>query len=273
MADLPDVFYYHLLQLLLRHVAAGVPADSGFDLRSAGWLGVLALLGMGIGNVLGGWVSDVGSKRWGRRLGRRLPGMLGPPLAAGGFLAAMWTTHRFASAAVFAAAAGLISMAIPPAWAVCLDIGGRHAGVMGGMMTNCGCLGGAFSTVLCRDDGWEVWRGDSCGHMSERTPMRSPFVEPDCLHVRLKITAAMEAHGFRHYPFEFWHYSKGDAMQHLLSGNPQPAPYGPVDWDSRTNEVVPVRDPAVPLNPIAVIEREITAALCRIADADRSHDH
>jgi D-alanyl-D-alanine dipeptidase len=128
-------------------------------------------------------------------------------------------------------------------------------------------------TVLRRDDGREVWRGDSCGHMSERTPMRSPFVEPDCLHVRLEITAAMEAHGFRHYPFEFWHYSKGDAMQHLLSGDPQPAPYGPVDWDSRTNEVVPVRDPTVPLNPLAVIEREITAALCRIEDADRSHDH
>jgi D-alanyl-D-alanine dipeptidase len=128
-------------------------------------------------------------------------------------------------------------------------------------------------TVLRRDDGREVWRGASCGHMSERTPMRSPFVEPDCLHVRLEITAAMEAHGFRHYPFEFWHYSKGDAMQHLLSGDPQPAPYGPVDWDSRTNEVVPVRDPTVPLNPLAVIEREITAALCRIEDADRSHDH
>jgi D-alanyl-D-alanine dipeptidase len=128
-------------------------------------------------------------------------------------------------------------------------------------------------TVLHRDDGREVWRGNSCGHMSERTPMRSPFVEPDCLHARLEITAAMEARGFRHYPFEFWHYSKGDAMQHLLSGDPQPAPYGPVDWDSRTNEVAPVRDPAVPLNPIAVIEREITAALSRIADADRSHDH
>lgn len=71
----------------------------GFDLRSAGWLGALALVGMGIGNVLGGWASDVGSKRWGRRLGRRLPGMLGPPLAAVAILAAMWTTHGFASAA------------------------------------------------------------------------------------------------------------------------------------------------------------------------------
>ena len=120
----------------------------GFDLRSAGWLGALALVGMGIGNVLGGWASDVGSKRGGRRLGRRLPGMLGPPLAAVAILAALWTTHGFASAALFAAAAGLISMAIPPAWAVCLDIGGRHAGVMGGMMTTCGCLGGAVSTMV-----------------------------------------------------------------------------------------------------------------------------
>jgi MFS family permease len=74
--------------------------------------------------------------------------MLGPPLAAVAILAAMWTTHGFASAALFAAAAGLISMAIPPAWAVCLDIGGRHAGVMGGMMTTCGCLGGAVSTMV-----------------------------------------------------------------------------------------------------------------------------
>lgn len=120
----------------------------GFDLRPAGWLGALAVVGMVIGNVVGGWASDVGSKRRGRRLRRRLPGMLGLPLAAGAILAAMWTTHGLASTALFAAAAGLISMAISPAWAVCLDIGGRHAGVVGGTMTTCGCLGGAVSTMV-----------------------------------------------------------------------------------------------------------------------------
>jgi len=118
-------------------------------------------------------------------------------------------------------------------------------------------------SVLRRDDGREVWRGNPYVHMSERTPMRSPFVEPDALRNRLAITDLMESHGFMHYPFEFWHYSKGDAMAHLLSGDPRPAPYGPVDWDPRSGEVVPVIDAFSPLNPLDVIEREIAASVRR----------
>ena len=120
----------------------------GFDLRSAGWLGGLTLVSMGIGNVVGGWASDLGSRRWGRRLGRRLPGMLGLPLAAIAILVAMSTRHGLGSALLFVGAAGLVSLAIAPAWAVCLDIGGRHAGVVGGIMTTSGCLGGAVSTTV-----------------------------------------------------------------------------------------------------------------------------
>lgn len=118
-------------------------------------------------------------------------------------------------------------------------------------------------SVLYRDDGREVWRGNPYLHMSERTPMRSPFVEPDALRNRLAITDVMESHGFMHYPFEFWHYSKGDAMSHLLSDDPRPAPYGPVEWDPRSGEVVPVIDALSPLNPLDVIEQEIAAAVRR----------
>ena len=121
-------------------------------------------------------------------------------------------------------------------------------------------------SVLRRDDGSEVWRGNPYLHMSERTPMRSPFVEPDALRNRLAITDVMESHGFMHYPFEFWHYSKGDAMAHLLSGDPRPAPYGPVDWDPRSGDVVPVVDAFSPLNPLDVIEREIASAVRRIEE-------
>ncbi len=115
-------------------------------------------------------------------------------------------------------------------------------------------------SVFRRDDGEEVWRGNPYLEMSERTPMRSPFVEEEALRNRLDITALMERHGFIHFPFEFWHYNKGDAMGHLLSGQPAPAGYGPVHWDPTSNKVAACDDPLTPLNPLPVIEREIAAA-------------
>ena len=63
-------------------------------------------------------------------------------------------------------------------------------------------------------------RGNPYLEMSERTPMRSRFVEADALRNRLDITAMMEAHGFIHSPFEFWHFNQGDALGHVLSDHP-----------------------------------------------------
>ena len=97
-------------------------------------------------------------------------------------------------------------------------------------------------------------------------PARPSLAEVPLADLSFAITDVMESLGFMHYPFEFWHYSKGDAMAHLLSGNPRPAPYGPVDWDPRSGEVVPVIDAFSPLNPLDVIEREIAAAVRRIGE-------
>jgi D-alanyl-D-alanine dipeptidase len=118
-------------------------------------------------------------------------------------------------------------------------------------------------SVIRREDGSEVWRGNPYLEMSERTPMRSPFVEADAIRNRLEITAVLEAHGFIHFPYEFWHYNQGDAMGHILSGQPAPARYGAVHWDPKTNHVTPVDDPLRLLNPLDVIEREIAAAMRR----------
>ena len=118
-------------------------------------------------------------------------------------------------------------------------------------------------SVFRRDDGTEVWRGNPYLEMSERTPMRSPFVEPDALQNRLEITAMLEAHGFVHFPFEFWHFNQDDAMGNLLTGRAAPARFGPVYWDSKANRVTAVDDPLSPLVPVPVFEREIAAALQR----------
>jgi D-alanyl-D-alanine dipeptidase len=118
-------------------------------------------------------------------------------------------------------------------------------------------------SVFHRDDGREVWRGNAYLEMSERTPMRSRFVKPEHIENRLAITQVMESHGFMHFPFEFWHFNKGDAGDHILNHNPAPCRYGPVHWNPATNEVTPVADPLSPLNPLPVIENEIAAALRR----------
>lgn len=118
-------------------------------------------------------------------------------------------------------------------------------------------------SVFDRDTRREIGRGGPYLEMSERTPMRSPFITEGDLQNRLEITAIMESHGFMHFPFEFWHYNKGDAGAHVLTGNPSPARYGPVNWDSQTNQVTPVVSPMDPLTPLSVIELEIAAAMAR----------
>ena len=118
-------------------------------------------------------------------------------------------------------------------------------------------------SVFRRDDGTEVWRGNSYLEMSERTPMRSPFIEAADLQNRLEITSMMELHGFIHFPYEFWHYNQGDAIGHVLGSQPAPALYGPVHWEMQTNRVTPYDDPLSPLNPLSMIEKEIDAAINR----------
>ena len=122
-------------------------------------------------------------------------------------------------------------------------------------------------SVLRREDHTEVWRGGPYLEMSERTPMRSPYISAEELDNRLAITAMMEARGFMHFPQEFWHFNKGDAGAHILTGNPAPCRYGPVNWNPESNEVSAVPDPMSPLNPLPVIEREIEAALQRVKNA------
>ena len=116
-------------------------------------------------------------------------------------------------------------------------------------------------SVFRRDDGSEVWRGKPYLEMSELTPMRSPFISEQELQNRLDITAMMEARGFMHFPYEFWHYNKGDALGHILTGLPAPARYGAVHWDPTTNTVTAYDDPVSPINPLNVLEKEIAAAV------------
>ena len=131
----------------------------GFDLKAAGWLAMWPLLCMAAGVAFGGWLSDVLTRRWGSRSGRRTPGMIGLPIAAATFLAATLTQDPKMAALGMGVAAGFASMGVAPAWAVCLEIGGKHAGVVTGAMNTFGNLGGTLMPLVMGEclQRWGSW--------------------------------------------------------------------------------------------------------------------
>lgn len=120
----------------------------GFDLKTTGQLAMLPLLCMAVGVATGGFASDALVRRIGRRWGRRIPGLIGMPVAAVLTVAAVQTGDPRMSAYLFAVAAGLATFGVAPGWAACLDIGGQHAGVVTGTMNTFGNLGGTAMPLL-----------------------------------------------------------------------------------------------------------------------------
>jgi len=119
-------------------------------------------------------------------------------------------------------------------------------------------------SVLSLESGEEVDRGAPYLEMSELTPMDSPFVSPEARKNRRTITAIMARHGFTPYPYEFWHYSQGDAYAEYLSGSGEVARYGPVSMDPTDGRTVPIPNPTEPLHTLEEIRAQIDRALERL---------
>ena len=118
-------------------------------------------------------------------------------------------------------------------------------------------------SVMDRDDGSEVDRGGLYIDISERTPMDTPFVSPEARANRQAIGALMARHGFAAYPFEFWHYSRGDAYDQHIRSTGRPGRYGPVDVDTTTGQVTPIASPNAPLHTDEELRLLIQESLAR----------
>ncbi len=119
-------------------------------------------------------------------------------------------------------------------------------------------------SVLDLNTGNEIDRGGPYLEMSELTPMNSPFVSPQAMRNRQEITTIFRQGGFVEYPYEFWHYSGGDAYDQSLRNTGKPAQYGPVDFDPVTGCVTPLEEPSQCLNSLPEIKNEIRASLERM---------
>lgn len=101
-----------------------------------------------IGCIAGGFLSDILSKKYGLKFGRRVVAITGLGLSSVFFLAAGLTTDNQLSGYLLAICVLTKDLALPVSFAVCVDIGKRNAGTVAGSMNFAGQMGGFFITII-----------------------------------------------------------------------------------------------------------------------------
>ena len=109
-------------------------------------------------NLAGGATSDALVKRLGPKWGRRSIGIAGLGSAGLFTIAAMLTGHQLLTVVLLSLVYGAITFQQSGVFGVCLDIGGKHAGSMVGLMNTSAQIGGFLSSVAY---GYIVERFDS----------------------------------------------------------------------------------------------------------------
>jgi ACS family glucarate transporter-like MFS transporter len=99
-------------------------------------------------NLLGGVTSDHLVRRFGLKWGRRSVGIAGHATTTVFLAAAILTEDKLWTVVFLAVAYAGSDFMLPVSWAVCLDIGGRHAGAITGAMNTAGQVGSFATTVL-----------------------------------------------------------------------------------------------------------------------------
>ncbi len=100
------------------------------------------------GNLLGGTLSDKLVKKYGLKWGRRSVGFAGLFLSAIFLMLTALTPNKVWAAIFLSLGYGSMDCMLPVSWAVCLDVGGKHAGAVSGTMNMAGQVGSFLSSVL-----------------------------------------------------------------------------------------------------------------------------
>ena len=120
----------------------------GFTEAEMGIFSALPFVVGAAANVAGGYVSDAAVRRLGVRRGRTIVGIVCLSLAALLLIATAFTPSKIVAIGLLTAGFGIMDLMLPSAWAVCLDIGGAHAGSVTGAMNSAGQFGGFLCTIL-----------------------------------------------------------------------------------------------------------------------------
>jgi MFS family permease len=133
--------------------------ELGFSITSGGLLAGLPFLCAGVANLSGGWLTDRLARTRGLRVARCGLGFASFFTGAVLTFASTIVPQPIAKAILLAAALGTVDLALSACWAVCLDIGRSHAGVVTGCMNTFSNLGGVLTplVVAYAVERWQSW--------------------------------------------------------------------------------------------------------------------
>jgi MFS transporter, ACS family, glucarate transporter len=124
-------------------------AERDFDLKQMGIYASLPLLAGVVGDICGGWFSDIALKRTGDlKFARRVVAIPGFLIAAVAIPLACLASDPLVSVGYFALAVLGIELTVGVSWAVTLDIGGEYAGSVSAVMNTLGNLGAAIAATV-----------------------------------------------------------------------------------------------------------------------------
>jgi MFS family permease len=113
----------------------------------------------GAANLAGGWLTDRLARTHGLRTARCTLGFCGFFGCAVLIAASIAVHDPVLKATLLAAALGSVDLALSACWAVCLDIGVDHAGVITGTMNTVGNIGGFIAPLIVgvAVERWKSW--------------------------------------------------------------------------------------------------------------------
>jgi len=121
----------------------------GFSLQKMGLYASLPLLAGTIGDLCGGWISDILAKRiFDITMARRVVAITGFLLSAVSIVLATLTSDPLQSVIYSCFAMLGMELTVGVSWAVTIDIGGESAGSVSALMNTFGNTGGAMASVL-----------------------------------------------------------------------------------------------------------------------------
>jgi nitrate/nitrite transporter NarK len=131
----------------------------GFSQLGSGFFAALPFLLAGLANLGGGWLSDYLSATRGLRTARCGLGFVSFLTSGALVLGSAMAADPMTKAILLAVALGSVDLALGACWAVCLDIGRDHAGVVTGVMNTVGNLAGMMAPIVVgvAVDRWQSW--------------------------------------------------------------------------------------------------------------------
>ena len=131
----------------------------GFSQNRIGFFASLPFVLAGLANVAGGWTTDRLSRSHGLRHARVTLGSVSFATSGALILASTVGSDPIVKAVLLAAALGAADFALSACWAVCLDIGAAHAGVVTAFMNTVGNVGGFIGPIVVgfMVDRWQSW--------------------------------------------------------------------------------------------------------------------